>query len=555
MEDKFKGFKKGYKTIFTLPSKGKIYAALAAASLIDIAFSALMGTGSLNVAYSLAVTLLIPHMLFLCNRRVFTLKRVGGLSLFTLILDQPLILGAGLVEASLLVLLVTSVVCTTIYSRKTGTGLLVLTLIISVAGGVLDAAVTAATVSAVIIYFYRIDSRIRKAAGVSGLEFLNTFFHYILGGYKEAFEKYLEKISEERTLSIHVYSFTTLKGDRVADIVVSEIHPGPFRRVGSSELSQRLMQRPIPTIFLKAPASHGENLASSSYIDGILGKLESLDASPSEGLASASHIEGSVINTFTLRFSNAAPPLVLCDPQVPLEDLPRDIIEETPAVVADLHSLIDSNYLVLVPGSSIYLEALQQILNGLLAGGPAGGIEAAALHIEYSDHREVAEGGITLLALKTGNQDILIAGIDGNNMDPRFKAEAQKMLKKTFTHVLLATTDTHVYSGAFTRVEYLPVGTRRREELLKLLARAAPKIASSMQPVKVAYSAVPVKAPYTSKEKLERISLETEKNLRDGVKIMAILVLYPLALLFFKYAGYFLPLLVDHFLKLLYVAL
>lgn len=545
--DRYKGLKKGYKAIFTLPDAQRLYLLLASSTLLA---ASLFPQARLPLIAIIAVT----HTLPIIHRRLFIPRRVAALTIFTILVAAPLLWDGEALLTLYAASLIAMVVAATLASPKAAAPYALLAAAAALAAQSAPRIVAAAMLAVVTILLARIDARIRKAVGVSGIGFLNAFFHYILAGRKEDLENYLEKISKERILALHLYRFAA-ESRPVLDIVVSEIHPGPFRDIGSSTLPQALMRRSIPTAFLKAPATHSENLASSEAIGKILEALGNTHC-PEDGKAAEAEItstESSVIAATTLTCPGA-PPIVLLEPQVPMEDLPRSMLEETGAVLVDAHSIIDKEYIVAVPGTMLYSEIITEIYSSLLGGGPLGELKAAAIHIEYSDGEEVAPGGITTALLKAGGSTLLLVNIDGNNMDPHFHSSLRRMLAGYADHIVITTTDTHVYSGSITRVEYRPVGTRNKK-LADTICSAVKQLRENLEPVSVAYRPIPVKARYIDGEALEKISRETEKNLKDGVKIFATMALTPTLLAILDKLGYLLPVLVNHALNILHVAI
>jgi len=544
--DHYRGLRKGYKAIFTLPDARVLYASLVALTLLEAWLVP-------NARLPLLLEIVAIHTLPLANRRIFIPKRVAGLTLYTLLATQPLLWVGDHVAALYSASLIAAVVAATLVSPVAAIPYAALAALAVPLSRSIVGVAAVMILAATSILLARIDYRIRRAVGVSGLGFLNAFFHYILAGEREGLEGYMEKISRERVLTLHLYRIAS--GDAtLLDIVVSEIHPGPFREIGSSTLPQAFMKRTIPTAFLKAPATHSEDLASSKVVEEIRYMLPDT-MSPQRrghGIVALSSTESAAVNTIAIS-SPGVPPLVLIEPQVPMEDLPRVLLKEVDGVLVDAHSMIDEEYLEVKPGTKLYFDVALAAASTIFQPGSVGPLKAAAVHIEYSDGAEVAPGGITLALLEAGER-ILIVNIDGNNMDPAFHAHLRGSLAGYADHIVIATTDTHLYSGAISGVEYKPVGTQNKE-LASIICDAARRLGKNLRPAGMVYRPLPVKAKYLDGKALEQISVETEKNLRDGAKIFSLMTLTPTLLALLDKLGYLLPVLVDHALQLLYIAL
>ena len=547
--DTYRGLKKGYKVIFTFPSAEKLYAAL----LVTAATEALLLP---QTRLPLAATAAVTHTLLLLDRRLYTPRRVAGLTLYLLAVAQPVIFSGATLQAVSAATLILAVVTATLQSPRIG-GIYAAASLLAASQNPMALALDAAALAAIAMLLWRIDNRIRGAVNTSGIRLLNAFFQYILAGRKWLFERELLSLSRERLLTLHAYRLHDPSETPILDLIVSEIHPGPFRDIGSSTLPQLLMRRPVTTCFLKAPASHSEDLTLTSDAEKAVKKLENSleEASHKSVYAGITSLEGDIINVLAMLWDEA-PPLLFIKPQVPLEDLPPTLTEKLhPAVLVDTHSIIDKDYILLKEGTLLYAETLAETMNALHAHTTPTTLRAAALKIDYSDGIEVAPGGIVVAAIEAGGAKTLLVCIDGNNMDPHFQAKLRGQLRKLADHVVLATTDTHLYSGALSGVEYKPVGSSGGQRLIPLIAQNAEKALNALKPASASYVPVPIKAKYLDGEALAKISIETEKNLKDGAKIFALATLYPTLLLVLQNLGDSLPVLINHALNLLHILL
>lgn len=532
----YRGFKKGYRIIFSFPSPRVLMAAVLLLALSQLLLGFALGKSFRDILILYTTLILATLLLYAAARRIFNFKRLLGLVLSVFLLTSPFLLSAnGPIVFSSVGLLLLGVLAYIFVSLGASTPFFLASASIPLAtGNYIAVLIDSAVILAILLLFNRIDHRIIRVAGVSGIDFLRRFFLYILADIKSPLENYLKRISAVRTVPIHVFDFTSAKDGRVLGrIVVSDIHPGPLRDLGSSTLPQLVMGSRTPTLYLKGPSTHSENLASSETLEKILGRIENGQGRPHEAqpIVKTSHTDTIAITS--LFFGGSLPSLVFLDPMVPLEDLPYRLqleLEDRGIILVDSHSTISRNYNIISPGSSEYSNTLKEILNTLTGQHPSPPktnptFKVSFKKIDYSDGREVSRGGISIALLDNGEQIVSIVAIDGNNMDIEFKATLLRELRSLVNTPLVATTDTHVYSGRFTGVEYIPVGSSNSDDLREIILKGVKEASHGLEPAKIAYRVVAVKDHFISGEKLDKISRETEKNIRDGFAILALIIL------------------------------
>lgn len=533
----YKGFKTGYKIIFSFPSSQILIIAVFLMVLSQSILSYVLGKSIQDIFVLYIIIILASLLLYVMTRQILNFKRFLGLILSLLLLMTPFLFSRNNpIIFSPVGLLLLGVIAYIFNSPSTSLPFFLASAFITLAtGNYIAVFIDVIIVLIILLLFNRVDQRIIHVAGVSGIEFLRTFFLYILADIKNPLEDYLKKISVVRTVPIHVFDFISTRDGRVIGrIVVSDIHPGPLREVGGSTLPQLIMNSKTPTLYLKGPSTHSENLASSENLDKILALIETTDQPLSHGsclFIKTNHTETIAITS--LIFGENVPALVFLDPLVPLEDMPYRLqleLENKGIIFVDSHSTISKKYDIILPESSEYFNTLKEILNTLIdpphfshKNNPI--LKVSFKKIDYSDSREVSQGGINIAFLDNGEKSVSIVAIDGNNMDIRFKTALLHELKSLVDTPLIATTDTHVYSGRFTGIEYIPVGSSNPDSLREIIVKGVEETSQKLEPVNVTYRVIAVKDYFISGEMLDKISKETEKNVRDGFTIFALIIL------------------------------
>lgn len=541
---RFEGFKSGYKWLFRLPGSAVMFSSTLLALTLLTATARLFGFSTAEVLRAAAVLALPYSTAFLADRKVLTPRRLLGLFIIYLLLQfvimplrKPLLLAS--VPVALLSLLVFVAVSTKVVLALFFTTYLAVVYLLEPFHLPVVAGAMAAYLLIAVPVLYNIDRRVRKVTGVGGLRFLNSFLRYTLSGEKAGVESCLKAFSSMRTLPLHVFEFSG-RGRTLGRIVVSGIHPGPLRTLGSSTLPEDVIARCPDTVFLKAPAGHGENLADSGEAVRV---AEAACSKASAGedkealWARVSYAEGELVDCVALSFENGVT-LCMLDPQVPMEDLPsslREEFEKEGVVLADLHNMISDNYVQLPenPGENpeLYLSVVRTVREALTNTVAEGALKFGIARVDYSDGVSVSRGGVSCAVLEVGGRRVAVVSVDGNNMVPEFKALVRQRMASMADYMLIATTDTHVMTGNFQGVDYYPVGSIEREALAEKLVACLSYALGSLQECSVRYRVVPIRSLFMDGAKLRDLSRVTKLNVRDGLILALLAALSPLPLL------------------------
>ncbi|PLJ77702.1 DUF2070 family protein [Infirmifilum sp. SLHALR2] len=540
-DSKFEGFRKGYKWLFRLPGTSLVLSATAGIFMLELLLAPAVGY-DVRLFLTSAFTTGLPYLVsVLADRSVLTPRRALGFFLVYLLLLLPLILlKKPPVAASTVTVLLSFLVFIAVARRRA----LILYLSVYLALTYLFAPTYAyASLTVLVLYallalpvLLTIDKRVRQVAGVGGLKYLRGFLRYTLSGEKDEVEECIKASSTRKTVPIHVFIFRS-GSEVIGRLVVSGVHPGPLRTLGSSTLPEKVVTKCPPTLFLKAPAGHGENLAVSSEVDRVAEEvcgalsLKELPSTVRLGLA-----QGKLVSSLAIRLPGVS--LCLLDPQVPMEDLPpslREEFERKGVVLADLHNMISEDYLQLPesPDSApeLYLEVLRTIQESLEASVAEGQLKAGFAWIGFSDGVSIGKAGIACLAVEVGGKIVGVISFDGNNMTPKLKARLLQEVGKRVDYLLVGTTDTHVLTGVFQGVDYYPVGTFNEEALLEKSVKCLEEAKNNMRECSVLYGVYPVSSFFMDNTKLKGLSAATRLNVRDGLVLAVIaLALYPLLL-------------------------
>ncbi len=355
-----------------------------------------------------------------------------------------------------------------------------------------------------------IDRLGRKSYGIPAMSLFRAFMLNWVLDLNVPIEEYFEKMGEDRDIEVAIVQFEAT--NTKAAMIVPQVHPGPFKNIGSSLLPSMLKrgfeqaQGGDACVFLGI-LGHELDLASQpqnqKIIDGVVTAAQQItfttDARPfvkvREGDVTVScQVFG---DTAVLSFSLA--------PKT-TEDLPQElghfVREESrkrglkDAVVINAHNsildvtAIEESLETMKTAASKCLEKALSQPSGPFQIGAASVFPAA-----FSLGDGMGPGGITVLAVKVGSQKTVYVVMDGNNMVSGLREKLVSALASIgFDESEVFTTDTHAVNAVVLgRRGYHPIGEAMDQETLidnvkqaasSVLARlAASKTGSSMTTV------------------------------------------------------------------------
>ena len=355
------------------------------------------------------------------------------------------------------------------------------------------------------VFFRSLERFSAKFSSMASIPLFRAFIVDWVANVNGPLEKYLEDMGQDTDIEVNLLKFDSTKPK--AAIIVPQVHPGPFKNIGSSYLPSQLKQGfekefGCDTCSALGILGHELDLASQAQNQKIISqviasaKFEASAgyASPfvraSEGAATAScQIFGdTALLSFTL-----APKTT--------EDLPQQlgqIVREQAANYGLKNALVINahNSLTDVIDTNEHLDELQAAASKCLqkaASQPkrefmVGG--ASVYPKEFNLKMGMAAGGITALVVKVENQKTAYIVIDGNNMVPHLREKILADLSSAgFNESEVFTTDTHAVTGMVTGKEgYNSVGkAMEHETLIRYILDVAKAADSKLETCKAGY--------------------------------------------------------------------
>jgi len=492
-----RGFRRGASSLFSLPRLEAVFAA----DLMVLGawiFSA-WPLQRLSACYIIYILCILPLAFLAVGRPIATAKRAFGLTPIFLAYGFVADLAQGLSALACVPPTLTLIIPIRfiLESPARVAPLAVLPLILGAAlNPRWDALLQAAAVMLLglasveaIRHFARV--RLTRAAK-PGYQLLRRALLYLLTGDAAAFEESLNAISVTRRVPVYVVDLMDSDQRVQGMIVVSYVHPGPYRNLGSSALPTALLleasRRGVTACFLHGTSQHSEDLALSSegmrLISAILGGEGEVLGSGAEIGLHTSTLDDFRATAISLQGITIC---ILEREMGVMEDLPlsfHDSLSWKSIIPVDAHNSISPS----LEGGTFSPETGEgrRLLGLMLEAGMkareklASGWTVSLSSMRGASDLDVAEGGFTLVAFKrpASGEGLALVSVDGNNMLRHTRRLLLEMARPVFGgEVLFTTTDTHVYTGIKPRESYRPVGAgtsaaELRDRVTRLFAAA-----------------------------------------------------------------------------------
>jgi putative membrane protein len=364
--------------------------------------------------------------------------------------------------------------------------------------------------SIVVSYIYRaVSVPFERDLGINGPQLLRAFGHDYLADNPVPFEKILTGIATIQDVPVEIILFKDDEGP-VACGVIQYVHPGPFRDIGSSDLPSIIInhiqkKHEIPSFIMHGTCTHQQNLTTKEDYPKVLAEIDRLiEETEVHELISGPHwSDGGKFKVWTLFAGNDVLTITTSAPEftddISLEvgyDAANMIREHLPQIngvaLVDAHNCIDDTAISVNQGdpeASEYVgtvsEAVFSTINNKKTDLSLGMHQI--MPDDISQQEGMGPGGVIAVVLQLGEREMALISIDGNNMEPGFREQAQSILKQEgFDDVELITTDTHVVNAiSLSSRGYPPVGRYKAEEILDSIVTASVKARERIQPVKV----------------------------------------------------------------------
>ncbi|MCD6529116.1 DUF2070 family protein [Candidatus Bathyarchaeota archaeon] len=532
---------KHYSSLFTLPSNRKLILCLLATSVIAgfVATETLIGL--IYFASTVLLNMVLKRSLFK-EDPLINLKRLSALSLFSLVIWTFFIVLGGALQLLFKSYLIWIKLVFVGLSASTAIRFLIFyvlsfrsrpaALSASIAEPLLISFLTlyqkpgfnhiasgatyytthallyiSASLISVTLYIKFIDNEKSGIKGLTPITLFKAFLADWMEDLNSPLEDVLDRIGTPKTIKVSLLRFAS-KGKSKALIAVPRIHPGPFKNVGSSPLPHLLadaLRKEFGCVALvpHSLSGHDLNLTSRDQTNRLIERV--LLATPklkaSSDLASPPQkARVGCAEAHCQVFGRCAFITLTVSPKT-MEDLPPeldDFIDRESrkrgldcAVVVDAHNSIDKPSDVRSYLPELKKAALKSMDLALKLRKRKFEVGCSNVYVEGVGVKEgLGLGGISVLAVKVGNDRSAYILIDGNNMLSGLREKILSSLSELGVRDgEVMTTDTHTVNGVvLTKRGWHPIGEAIDDKkLIECIKSGVKQAFSNLEPAEVSW--------------------------------------------------------------------
>ncbi len=388
--------------------------------------------------------------------------------------------------------------------------------------------------------FIRVLDRLgQKTYGVSSIMLFRAFMLNWVAALNAPLEAFFERLGEDEDVEVSLLKFDSSKPK--AAIIVPQVHPGPFKNIGSSLLPSMLKHEfeekygcdaCVPLGLLGHELDAASQAQNHKIIDHVL-RHAKFDASTNKATPFVRVTEGFATASCQVFGKNAFLSFTLAPKTT--EDLPQElgsIVREEAekhgldyTIIVNAHNSLTEN--VNIEAS---LETLRDVASKCLekaVAQPSYPFEVGTATVypkEFSLKDGMGAGGITAIVVNVANQKTAYVVIDGNNMVSGLREKILSALNSAgFTEAEVFTTDTHAVSAVVLGHRgYHPVGeAMNHDALIGYIKEAASTAASRMESCRAgALRLVVPKVRVIGGECLESLTFLVDKTIQKAKQMI-----------------------------------
>ncbi|MDR0438785.1 MAG: DUF2070 family protein [Methanocalculaceae archaeon] len=352
----------------------------------------------------------------------------------------------------------------------------------------------------IISFLFLFDQPLRKAHGISAMQFINAFLAHLTNGSK-GLEDYFRTIGEAVTVPETSFFFRR-EGKKDVLFVVPNLHPGPLSEIGGGNYPKHLHDEfsEHETVFIShGCATHDFNLVAESECEKIAAAINEtrteLMYAPVAGRPLRSRF--GTVSILSQRFGNSILLITTRSPK-----MTEDLDYAVGAIVmaegqrwyenvgfVDAHNCMVEVTSVVLPASNIgreyILASRQAMMRQMYMELSDFSIGIAQKILPFSREQGFGDMGIMVLMTEVVGMKTAYVLFDGNNVHTGVREILRNAVLATgISEVEIMTTDSHVVNTISGRN---PVGMAiTAEEILPHLLAVVSETIADLSPAKVA---------------------------------------------------------------------
>jgi len=385
----------------------------------------------------------------------------------------------------------------------------------------------------------------KEFLGIPSISLFKVFLANWTEGLNKPIEEVFEQLGNERDI---IVSLLALKANNrlEAIIVVPNVHPGPFKNIGSSALPSMIQKTLEDKLQCVVSVPHGisghdldltSQIQNEKILNGILNFLD-FNIFDSKATPFIRINEGSV-NASCQIFGRCALFTLTTAPKT-MEDLPTElynaILQKSnemglSSIVIDAHNSVNGSFkpeeITDYLGKAA-LSALEKAVHSRYSHFEIG--VAKVVPEEFGIKDGMGPGGITVIIVKVGDQKAAYITIDGNNMVSNLRENILLRLGELgITDGEVLTSDTHIVNGVvMVKRGYHPIGEVINTE--RLIGYIESAVLDALEDLEIAEAAwrteIIPKIKVIGEEQINTLSLIAERTAKQAKKYA--LLIFPL---------------------------
>ncbi|MHA2059216.1 MAG: DUF2070 family protein [Candidatus Ranarchaeia archaeon] len=393
-------------------------------------------------------------------------------------------------------------------------------------------------------FLWIVNTPAESALGIGGIKLFQGFAEEWLVGEGGILDNFFTEIGSSTTTNVSLYVFEREDKPK-SGLVVPEIHPGPFKSIGSSTLSIKI-QDELGKAFATphGPSTHELNLISKEETLRVVKLIkDQMDQAESAGSTASQsfRVKNGKITILSQYFGNIGLYIATAAPEeiddisqaVGLSALAKAREEGTEqAAFVDAHNCI-GHY-----ADSVYLNSpeAQEVINAVGDAAkkgkelPQDTLRVGVSHrnpVDITEEMGLSLGGITTYVVEAKKQQTCYVVVDSNNaiIGLRDKIRTQ-LLTAGFDEAELLTTDTHMASGSLSsKIGFNPLGEGGGEDLIvKEILSCAQEAQADLSNTNVKFSKKSLEVQTIGKENLDAITTLIASSAKLAKRLIIILL-------------------------------
>jgi len=357
----------------------------------------------------------------------------------------------------------------------------------------------------VYIFTFSLDKIGKQKLGFPLFTLFKAFLINWIEDIVSPLEKLFKTLGTKKTVEISILKFKTQSTKAI--IAIPQVHPGPFKNVGSSLLPSKLQEALEKKFKCIAAVPHGLlghefDVSSGDHVKRIIEKVVSTSEFPATSplVSPLIQVTRDAATVLCQVFGDCAVISLTLAPKT-TEDLPQElgVFALKEAKKHGLSHVIVINAHNSLNGTVPFQEAIESLKKAIaeslkksatLKKRPFKVGAAKVIPSEFGLKEGMGPGGITAITIEVGNQTSAYVTIDANNMVSGLREKILSMFNDVGVDLgEVFTTDTHAVTAiVITRRGYHALGeVISQEKLIEYVRKAVEMALANMEPAKVGH--------------------------------------------------------------------